>query len=93
MGTAEICLPNVPGRIGAEFAASTMRLRPWMDRGELPAKPTPWQVHGRQEDYQFGREDIHKDHPRRDRPTLDYVRDIVDAGVTEQVSERFGQRA
>ena len=43
---------------------------------------TAWQVHGREEFYEFGREELQKDHPRRDRPTLDYVRDIVDSVST-----------
>eukprot|EP01047_Picozoa_sp_COSAG01_P066389 COSAG01_NODE_9153_length_2534_cov_21.192556_2_plen_629_part_00 len=74
------------GRIGSEFGPSTARLKPYLDRGEIPAKPISWQVHGRQNKYDFGRENvIGKDHPRHERKTLEYVTDVVEAGLADQI--------
>jgi hypothetical protein len=87
------------GLLGSDFGPSSKRLLPWTATGvvprssphfrpgALPPQATPWQVHGKEEGYEFGVDvrQIGKDHPRLDNPLLDYRRDIVDTAQTARV--------
>lgn len=87
------------GLLGSDFGPSSKRLQPWTATGvvprssphfrpgALPPQATPWQVHGKEEGFEFGVDvrQLGKDHPRLDNPLLDYRRDIVDTAQTARV--------
>ena len=87
------------GLLGSDFGPSSKMLQPWTATGvvprssphfrpgALPPQATPWQVHGKEEGFEFGVDvrQLGKDHPRLDNPLLDYRRDIVDTAQTARV--------